>query len=82
MLTIIQSEIFCLPLSYKNLKIKIYKTVTLPVVLYGCEKWSLTFREGYRLRENGVLRKIFEPKIEEDGLWRKLHLILHQIILG
>jgi hypothetical protein len=59
----------------KNLKIKIYKTVILPVVLYGCETWSLILREEHRLRvfENSVLRKIFGPKREEDGSWRKLH---------
>jgi hypothetical protein len=59
----------------KNLKIKIYKTVILPVVLYGCETLSLTLREEHRLRvfENSVLRKIFGPKKEEDGSWRKLH---------
>jgi hypothetical protein len=58
----------------KNLKIKIYKTVILPVVLYGCETWSLSLREEHRLRvfENRVLR-IFGPKREEDGSWRKLH---------
>jgi hypothetical protein len=59
----------------KNLKIKIYKTVILPIVLYGCETWSLTLGEEQRLRvfENRVLRKIFGPKREEDGSWRKLH---------
>jgi hypothetical protein len=59
----------------KNLKIKIYKTVILPVVLYGSETWSLTLREEHRLRvfENRVLRRIFGPKREEDGSWRKLH---------
>jgi hypothetical protein len=53
----------------KNLKIKIYKIVILPVVLYGCETWSLTLGEEHRLRvfENRVLRKIFGPKREEDG---------------
>jgi hypothetical protein len=53
----------------KNLKIKIYKTVILPVVLYGCETWSLTLREENELRvfENRVLRRIFGPKREEDG---------------
>jgi hypothetical protein len=58
----------------KNLKIKIHKTVILPVVLYGCETWSLTLGEEHRLRvsENRVLR-IFGPKREEDGSWRKLH---------
>jgi hypothetical protein len=59
----------------KKLKIKRYKTVILPVVLYGCETWSLTLREEHRLRvsENRVLRRIFGPKREEDGSWRKLH---------
>jgi hypothetical protein len=57
MLAIIQSKI-CLPVSYKNLKIKIYKTVILSVVLYGCEAWSLTLREehGLRVFENRMLR--------------------------
>jgi hypothetical protein len=59
----------------KNLKIKIYKTVIFPVVLYGCKTWSLSLREEHRLRvsENRVLRRIFGPKREEDGLWRKPH---------
>ena len=60
----------------KNLKIKIYRTIILPVVLYGCEIWSLTLREEHRLRvfENRVLRGIFGPR--RDGVrgeWRKLH---------
>ena len=48
----------------KNLKIKIYRTIILPVVLYGCETWSLTLGEERRLRvfENRVLRRVFEPK--------------------
>jgi hypothetical protein len=73
MLAIIQFRIFLSSrLISKNIKIKIYKTVILPVVLYGCETWSLTLREEHRLRvfEN---RKIFGPKREEDGSWRKLH---------
>ena len=47
----------------KNLKIEIYKTIILPVVLYGCETWSLTLREESRLWlfENKFLRRIFEP---------------------
>jgi hypothetical protein len=60
----------------KNLKIRIYKTIILPVVLYGCETWSLTLREEHRLRvfENRVLRRIFGPKKDEvTGEWRKLH---------
>jgi hypothetical protein len=57
------------------LKIKIYKTVILPVVLHGFETWSVTLKEEHRLRgfENRVLRRIFGPKREEDGSWRKLH---------
>ena len=60
----------------KNVKIKIYRTVILSVVLYGCETWSLTLREKRRLRvfENRVLRRIFGPKRDEvTGEWRKLH---------
>jgi hypothetical protein len=60
----------------KNLKIKIYRTIILPVVLYGCENWSLTLREEHRLRvfENRVLRRVFGPKRKEvTGEWRKLH---------
>ena len=58
----------------KNLKIKIYRTLILPVVLYGCETWSLTLREERRLRvfENRVLRRVFGPKTDEvTGEWRK-----------
>jgi hypothetical protein len=57
-------------------KIRIYKTIILPVVLYGCETWFLTLREGHRLRvfENRVLRRIFRPQSDEvTGEWRKLH---------
>ena len=48
----------------KNLKIKIYRTIILPVVLYGCETWSLILKEERRLRvfENRVLRRLFGPK--------------------
>jgi hypothetical protein len=59
----------------KNIKIKIYKTVIFPVVLYGCETWSLTLGDENRLRvlENRMLRRIFGPIREGDGSWRKLH---------
>jgi hypothetical protein len=60
----------------KNIKTKIYRTVILPVGLYGCETWSVTLREEHRLRvfENGVLRKIFGPEMDEViREWRKLH---------
>jgi hypothetical protein len=60
----------------KNVKIKLYRTVILPVVLYGCETWSLTLREERRLRvfENRVLRrKVGNKRDEVTGEWRKLH---------
>jgi hypothetical protein len=60
----------------KNLKIIIYRTIILPVVLYGCEILSMTLREKYRLRmfENMVQRRMFGPKRNEmTGGWRKLH---------
>ena len=60
----------------KKLKVNTYKTVTLPVVLYGCETWSFTLREEHRLRvfENKVLKKIFGAKRDEiTGELRNLH---------
>jgi len=59
----------------KNINFKIYRTIILPVVLYGCETWSLIVREEIRLRvfENRVLRRVFGPKRDEvTGEWRKL----------
>jgi hypothetical protein len=60
----------------RNVKVKTYKTIILPVVLYGCETWSLTLREehGLSVFENRVLRRILGPKRDEvTGEWRKLH---------
>jgi hypothetical protein len=60
----------------KNVKIGIYETIILPVVLYGCETWSLTLREEHRLGVfgNRVLKRIFGRKRDEvTGEWRKLH---------
>jgi hypothetical protein len=60
----------------RNVKVIIYKTIILPVVLYGCETWPLTSREHHRLRgfKNRVRRRIFGPKRDEvTGEWRKLH---------
>jgi hypothetical protein len=60
----------------RNLKVSIYKTILLPVALYGCETLSLTLREEHRPREfeNRVLKRIFGPKrAEVTGEWRKLH---------
>jgi hypothetical protein len=59
----------------RNVKVKIYKTIILPVVLYGCETWSVTLREehGLRVFENRVLSRIFGPKRDDvTGEWRKL----------
>jgi hypothetical protein len=60
----------------RDLKIKIYRTIIKPVVLYGCEIWSLKLREGRRFRviENRVLRRVFGSKTDEvTEKWRKLH---------
>jgi hypothetical protein len=60
----------------KNLKIKIHRTIIMPVVVYGCKTWSLTLREERRLRvfQNRVLRRKFGLKRDEvTGEWRKLH---------
>ena len=58
----------------KNLKIKIYRTVILPVDLCGCDTWSLILREEHRLWvfENRVLRRIFRDRV--TGEWRRLHI--------
>jgi hypothetical protein len=76
MLATIQSSLLSSCLLTRNVKVKIYKTIILPVVLHGCETWSLLLREEHRLRvfENRVLRRIFGPKWNEvTGEWRKLH---------
>ena len=60
----------------KHLKIKVYRTIILPVVWFGCETWSLTLREERWLRvfENRMLRSLFDPKrVKVTGEWRKLH---------
>jgi hypothetical protein len=83
-------NLLCSRLISKNLKIKIYKTVILSVVLYGCETWSLTLGEEHRLRvfESSVLKGIFGPKREEVGSWRNCIMmnftarIFHRILLG
>jgi hypothetical protein len=76
MLATIRCRVFCPPDWSRNVKVIIYKTIILPVVLYGCETWSLTLREEDRLRvfENRVLRRIFGPKRDEVTVeWRKLN---------
>jgi hypothetical protein len=66
----------------KNVKLRIYKTIILPVVLYRCETLTLTLREEHRLRvfENRVLGRTFGLKRDEViGDWRKLHEELHNL---
>ena len=66
----------------KNLKIKIYRTIILSVVFYGCDTWSLTLREERKSRvfENMVLRRIFGPRREEvTGEWRRLQNELNDL---
>ena len=70
-----QNSVNSLHLS-KNLKTRMYRNITLSVVLHGCETWSLTLREERRLRvfENRVLRRVFGPRRDDvTGEWRKLH---------
>ena len=78
MLAIIRCRIFCLPVCYpKDVKIKMHRTIILPVVLYECGTWSLTLREkrGLRVFENRVLRRIFRlGRDEVTGEWIKLHI--------
>jgi hypothetical protein len=66
---------FVFQFALQSIKINIYITIILLVVLYGCETCSLTFREKYRglrMSENRVLRRIFEPKRDEvTGEWRR-----------
>jgi len=73
----------------KNIKVKVYRTIILGVVFYGCETWSLTLRKECRTRvsENRVLRRIFGPKRDEvTGEWKRLYseelndLHCHQIL--
>jgi hypothetical protein len=69
--SLLSSRLLC-----RNVKVKMYKTIILPVVLCRCETWSVTLREEHRLRvfENRVLRGVFGPKRDEvTGEWRKLH---------
>jgi fumarate reductase subunit C len=76
MLSTILFRVSCSHLLSKNIKIEIYKTIVLPVVLYGCKTWFLMLGKENRLRvfENRVLRRIFGPKIKEgvEG-WRSVH---------
>jgi hypothetical protein len=72
----LQAIHFYLPLSFPEILRLKHSSVSLPVVLYGCETWSVTLREEHRLRvfENRVLREVFGAKSEEvRGEWRKLH---------
>jgi hypothetical protein len=67
MLATIRFRIFCLPTCYSKTKIKIYRTIILPVDLYGCEIWTLPLGEEHMLSilKNWVQRKIEGPKMEE-----------------
>jgi hypothetical protein len=65
-----------IPSHIKNLKIEIYRTVILSVVMYGCKAWSVSHFEGGTQTEgfeNSVLRRIFGPRRYEDGSCRRLH---------
>jgi hypothetical protein len=70
------AESFVFQFAIQKFKTNIYRIITLLIVLYGCETWSLILSEEFRLRvfENLVLRRIFGPKRDEvTGEWRRLH---------
>ena len=70
------TESYVFQFAIQKVKNRIGRTIILPIVLYGCETWSLILREEQRLRvfENRVLRRVFGPKRDEvTGEWRKLH---------
>ena len=79
------AESFVFHFTVRNVKIKIYRNIIVPIVLYGCETWSLRVREERRLRvfENRVLRKIFGPKRDEGTReWRRLYDELFDIYVS
>jgi hypothetical protein len=88
MLATILPRVFCLPLLSRNVKVKIYKTIILSDVLYGCETLSLALREEHRLRvfKNRDLRRIFGPKKDEFtgscAVWSFIICTHPQISLG
>jgi hypothetical protein len=85
MFAVIWCRIFCLPVCYPKINIKIHKTVILPAALHGCVTWSFMWRAECRLRvfENRLLRRIFGSKRDEvTGEWRRLMLCNSQQIQG
>jgi len=75
-LLLLGTESYVFQFAIQKVKNRIGRTIILPIVLYGCETWSLILREEQRLRvfENRVLRRVFGPKRDEvTGEWRKLH---------
>jgi hypothetical protein len=76
-ISVIRKSVLSSSLLSKDIEIKIHRTTILPIVLYGCETWSLTLREnrGVRVFENRVLRGIFGLERDEvTGEWRRLHI--------
>ena len=69
------SNTFVFSTSVEEFENEIYKIIILPVVVYGCETWSLILREKRRPRlfENRILRRIFRLHDDENGAWRRLH---------
>jgi len=76
------AESFVFSLLRKNVKIKIYRTIILLIVLYGCETWSLKLREEHRLMllENRVLRGIFGPK-RDEVTWEWRNNIMRSLMI-
>jgi hypothetical protein len=73
---ILGAESLVFQFTTQKLKIKLYRTITLPMVLYGCKTWFLTWREERRLNvfDSRMLRRIFKPKRDEvTREWRRIH---------
>ena len=82
---------YYLNIQFQGQRVNTYRTIMLPVVLYGCETWSQTLREERKLRVFviRIVRRVFGPKADEvTGEWRKLHnvrslvICSHQILFG
>jgi len=86
MVAIIRCTIFCLPACYSNIKIKMYRIIILPIVLFVYVTWSLTLRDERRLRvfQNRILRRIFGPKETDENYIMKSVMIctVHQTLFG
>ena len=81
---LLSQNIFIFSTTLEKLKIKIYNTIILPIVLYGYETRSVTLREEHMLRvfENRILRRVFGPERYDNEEWRRIHNELHSLYIS